>query len=187
MRVITGEARGRRLAAWPGETTRPTADRVKEALFSALLPRLDSAHVLDLFAGSGALAIEALSRGAADAVLVEKEKQAVMVIHQNLAATGFAHRSDVRHSAWDTALDRLAAERHVFDIVFVDPPYGSGYYEAVLVKLFGGALLAQEGIVVCEHHRDMALEARAGMYTVRKTRRYGRTMLSYVVREEKSG
>lgn len=151
MRVIAGEAKGRRLAAAPG--TRPTADRVKEALFSALGSRLPGARVLDLYAGSGALGIEALSRGAAAAVFVERDAAAAAALRRNLEATGLADRATVVHGA---------VERYVagpspaapYDLVLADPPYAEGVQPAVLETLLERGFLAPGAIA--------ALEARSG-------------------------
>ena len=120
MRVIAGTAGGRRLVTPKGDRTRPTADRVREALFSSLQPRLSGARVLDLFAGSGALAVEALSRGAAHATLVERARPAVAAIERNLAIADVAARAEVVVGDLPGALDRVAG---TFDVVLLDPPY----------------------------------------------------------------
>ena len=127
MRVVAGEARGRRLQAPPGTTTRPTLDRVREALFNALgsLDAVDGATVLDLFAGSGALGIEALSRGAARAVFVERDAGVRRVLAANLESTGLVDRSAVVAAEASAYLDRLAGPDRgpTFDLVLLDPPY----------------------------------------------------------------
>lgn len=120
MRVIAGTAGGRRLVAPKGDRTRPTADRVREALFSSLQPRLPGARVLDLFAGSGALAIEALSRGAAHATLVERARPALAAIRSNLDTAGVADRATVVASELPGALTKVEGP---FDLVLLDPPY----------------------------------------------------------------
>ena len=120
MRVIAGTSGGRRLVAPKGRATRPTADRVREALFSSLQPRVRDARVLDLFAGSGALAIEALSRGAAAATLVESSRHALIAIRANLATADVAERATVVAATLPGALDRCEGP---FDLVLVDPPY----------------------------------------------------------------
>lgn len=121
MRVIAGTAGGRRLVVPRGDRTRPTADRVREAVFSSLQPRLPGARVLNLFAGSGALAIEALSRGADHATLVERARPALDAIRRNLDAAGVADRAVVVSADLPGALDRVEGP---FDVVFLDPPYG---------------------------------------------------------------
>jgi len=121
VRVIAGTAGGRRLVAPKGDRTRPTADRVREALFSSLQPRLPGARVLDLFAGSGALAVEALSRGAEHATLVERARPALAAIRTNLDVADVADRAEVVAADLPGALDRATGP---FDVVFLDPPYG---------------------------------------------------------------
>jgi 16S rRNA (guanine966-N2)-methyltransferase len=152
VRVIAGTVGGRRLLAPKGRATRPTSDRVKEALFSALAPHLPGARVLDLYAGSGALGIEALSRGASCAVFVERDPKAAAVIRANLAALGL--RGGVVHVA-DTARYCLAPAGAPFDVVVADPPYSVGLDE-VLARIgdlaeVGG--LAPGAVVVVERRR----------------------------------
>lgn len=124
MRVIAGRAKGRRLVAPAGRGTRPTADRVKEALFSSLQPRLPGAHVLDLYAGSGALGIEALSRGASAAVFVERDRRALAALRRNLDTTGLADRATVLPVAVERALSEPLGP--ALDLAFLDPPYRVG-------------------------------------------------------------
>lgn len=149
-RVIAGEAGGRRLAAPGGERVRPTADRVKESVFSALGGRVEGARVLDLYAGTGALAIEALSRGAAAAVLVERDRRVVATIVANLEVTGTAARAEVRRGDVAAVLGRTAADR--FDLVFVDPPYemDDDALARALTRLAAGGWLASGAVVVVE-------------------------------------
>jgi 16S rRNA (guanine966-N2)-methyltransferase len=144
LRVVAGQFKGRRLAAPRGTRTRPTADRVREALFS-MLGDVDGAHVLDLYAGSGALGIEALSRGAASAVFVERDPRAVAAIERNLAAIGVEAtvlRRDVARF--------LAAEDGAFDLVFCDPPYDSASRLAGPLADRLPALVAEDARIVTE-------------------------------------
>ena len=174
MRVIAGTARGRRLAAPRGATVRPTTDRVKEALFSILQPRLRGAVVCDLFAGSGALGIEALSRGAASVTFVESNRRALDAIRANLEATGLAAAADVRRADLPQALAVLAGP---YDIVLADPPYDLD--SETLATLVGGVagLLADGGVLVLE--RDRRSDAPTWPTDVRPLppRRYGDTTL----------
>ena len=124
MRVIAGESGGLRLVAPKGDRTRPTADRVKESLFSALGPRVDGAAVLDLYAGSGALAIEALSRGARSAVLVDRAHQAIVAIRANLETTRMGDRARVVRRSVEAVLADPPPPQAPFDLTFLDPPYG---------------------------------------------------------------
>lgn len=134
MRVIAGEWRGRKLGAPKGGTTRPTADRTRETLFSMLVSRLgsfDGLHVADLFAGSGALGIEALSRGAAHCLFAEQDRGALDVLRANLAALGATARADVRSSS----VLSLGAAPRSYDVILMDPPYGTGAGAVALDKL----------------------------------------------------
>ena len=140
MRVVAGRLGGRRLRAVPGSATRPTGDRVREALFSVLGDRVDGARVLDLFAGTGALAIEALSRGAAAAVLVEQSPQATAVIRANLEALDLSGVATVRRTKVEVYL--RSQRDGPFDLVLLDPPYALpvGLLAGVLARLARGAL-----------------------------------------------
>lgn len=184
-RVIAGAARGVRLRA-PGPGTRPLADRVKQTLFAILEPELSGAHVLDLFAGSGAGGIEALSRGAASATFVEKDQGAAAVIDANLRATSLAGPA-AAVIRWDVV--RWLAEPNVdvtFDIVLVDPPYVETELLGRVLAILGrpDAPLQPGARVVAKHFwRDRPPE-RVGMLTVERERRFGETALTFYRREE---
>lgn len=183
-RVIAGSAKGIRLRA-PGPGTRPLADRVKQTLFAILEPDLDAAAVLDLFAGSGAGAIEALSRGAGRAVLVEKDPGAARVIEANLAAADVTARAMVMRGDAERWLAGGAAEVGPFDLVLVDPPYAeTGLLRRVLERLGAAdAPLTAAGRVVAKHFwRDKPPE-RIGMLAVERERRFGETALTFYRRE----
>ena len=153
MRVVAGEFGGRRLIAPPGRGTRPTADRVKEALFSIIGP-LDGARVLDLFAGSGALGFEAISRGAVFALFVETDDAARGAIRENADAWGLMGRTRVhRRSATDLGV-RPGSAGEAFDLAFLDPPYGKGLGEQALARLLEGDWLKPGAIVVFERGSD---------------------------------
>lgn len=153
-RVIAGEAGGRRLVVPRGGRLRPTADRVKESFFSALGGRVEGSRVLDLYAGTGALAIEALSRGAASAVLVERDREALAAIAANLEATGTAGRAEIRRGDVAAVLGRTPpdGEAGPFDLVFADPPYemDDRTLAGVLGRLVTGRWLAPGAMVVVE-------------------------------------
>lgn len=134
MRVIAGTARSLKLKTIEGLDTRPTTDRIKETLFNMLQPEIHGAVVLDLFSGSGAIAIEALSRGAKEAVLVENSRAACACIRENLAHTRLFDKALVMECDCATAVNRLAGHE-AFDIIFMDPPYGKGYEKIILEKL----------------------------------------------------
>jgi len=184
-RVIAGSARGVRLRA-PGPGTRPLADRVKQTMFAILEPEIQGAEVLDLFAGSGAAGIEALSRGAATAIFVEKDQQAAAVIDANLRATGLAGPA-AAVVRWDVV--RWLAEPNVdtaFDLVLVDPPYAEPDLLLRVLTALGGAEapLARAARVVAKHFwRDRPPE-RIGMLAFERERRFGETALTFYRRKE---
>jgi 16S rRNA (guanine(966)-N(2))-methyltransferase RsmD len=180
MRVIAGAAKGRRLRTLPGRAVRPTADRVKEALFSMLLSRFDlsGAVLLDLFAGSGALGIEGLSRGAARAVFVEQDHRARRVLADNLAACGFGARSRIVGRPVRQAIIALAADGNRFDGVLLDPPYGQALADTALSQLAAADLIAPGGWVAVEHGAADAVDECYGSLRLTAARRYGKTAVA---------
>ena len=176
MRVTGGELGGRRLAA-PPTGVRPTADRVREALF-ARLSNLDGVSVLDLYAGTGALGIEALSRGARHVVFVDRSNASARVIQRNLDALNLNERSRVVRSDVRAALRRFAGERMRFDLVLADPPYEAEDLATPLALLVSGGLLAPEATVVVERSRRHPLPAVEGLVS-HGARRYGDTEIEW--------
>ena len=172
MRVITGLARGRRLDTLPGDATRPTGEKVKESLFSAIQFDIEGRRVLDLFAGSGQLGIEALSRGAAGCVFVDKNTEAVKIIRQNLLHTGLAEKSQVLGT---DALTYLTRPGDRFDLVFLDPPYASEILMTVLNKV--APLVNDGGIIVCETDDITNLPERINRFALAKQYRFGHTLV----------
>jgi 16S rRNA (guanine(966)-N(2))-methyltransferase RsmD len=179
MRVIAGSARGRRLAAPPGSDTRPTADRVREALFSILGPPPASAVVLDLFAGAGTLGIEALSRGAERAVFADHARAAARVLRKNLDELGLAGRAEVHVGDATRFAQRLGREGRSFSWIFLDPPYAAGLADAALAAIAAGRLLAPDGTLVVEHDRRASPQAEHGLLIKADCRRYGDTELTF--------
>jgi 16S rRNA (guanine(966)-N(2))-methyltransferase RsmD len=179
MRVIGGKARGRRLKVPKGRAVRPTAARVKEALFNILPHDLTGLRVLDLFAGTGNVSIEALSRGAAEAILVDSSPESGKAIRENLQRLKLAARARV----WITPVVRAARllERRgeTFDIVFLDPPYGQRLVDKTLKVVGQGRLLRESGVVIAEHSVRDSVEERYGALVLRDQRRYGDTFLSF--------
>ncbi len=180
-RVISGSSGGIVLLAPDGKGTRPTSDRVKEALFSILAPRLPNARVLDLFAGTGQLAIEALSRGADHATLVDSDRAAVARIRQNLDRTRLADRATVLPTTVRGALDLLAREGRTFDLVFLDPPYALAIdtFRDAAVGLERAGLLSRDALVVLEHDAKSAAEAHVINLQRVRSCKYGNTMLTF--------
>jgi 16S rRNA (guanine966-N2)-methyltransferase len=174
MRITGGVLRGRTLRA-PREGARPTADRVREALFARIDP--EDAAVLDLYAGSGALGIEALSRGAASAVFVERAPRCARVLRENLAALGLDARAEVVVADAPRALGRLAREGRRFDLVLVDPPYASEEAVRALGALARSELLPKGAMVVVESSRRRPPPVVAGL-EVEDERRYGDTLVT---------
>lgn len=173
MRVITGIARGRKLNTLQGREVRPTTDQVKEAMFSIIQFEVEGAAVLDLFAGSGQLGIEALSRGARLAVFVEQNRKAQEMVRQNLLSTRLVERSRV------TAMDAIAFLqecRDTFDIALLDPPYNSGLLEKALPLL--APKMSVGGIILCESAPGETLPPKVGDFCIKKEYRYGRIKLT---------
>lgn len=183
MRVIAGAAKGHNLQTVAGLETRPTTDRVKETLFNIIAFDLPEASFLDLFSGSGAIGIEALSRGAVEAVFVEQAIACWEVILTNLIHTKLQERARLLRTDVFSALDRLAAEGKQFDIIFMDPPYASGLYTPVLQKIVEGGLLKQEGYLIAECSSKLTFEPPAGMRVLRE-KVYKTTVLLFLCMEE---
>jgi len=178
MRIIAGAFKGRRLAPVKGRV-RPTAAKVREAVFSILGPAVGGLRVLDLFAGTGALGIEALSRGAATAVFVEDHPESLKVLRRNLADFGLADRTTVWPLPVATALKQLAGRGESFGLAFLDPPYGGGAAVTALNALAELPLLAPGARVVVEHCRRESLPEACGVLTRLSVRRYGDTQVAF--------
>ncbi len=173
MRVIAGEARGRRLEALPGtDVTRPTLDQVKEAMFSIVQFELPGARVLDLYAGSGQLGIEALSRGAARCVFLDENRDAVNVVMKNCKACGVFSRSRVDIGE---ASRYLSVCREQFDLVLLDPPFRRGTLEAILPAV--DRVTAPGGTVLCESETGLVMPVEAGSLKLQKQYKYGKVLL----------
>ena len=169
MRVITGSARGRRLETLPGEdVTRPTTESVKEALFSMIQFDIEGRRVLDLFAGSGQLGIEALSRGARSCTFVENNRAAKQVVERNLAHCRLEEQANVVFSDAVSFLNRSGT----YDLVLLDPPYGKGILQR----------LSDDAMVVCESGRDEELPAQVGSFVLDRERRHGKTKIALYLR-----
>lgn len=183
MRVIAGVARGRKLAAPQHGNTRPTPDRVREAVFSALAPLLPGARVLDLFAGSGALGIEALSRGAQAATFVERDAGTAALLRSNLGVLPAEVRAHATVCVDDVGrtLSRLALAGGPFDLVFADAPFAAEALADVLVALVGGRLLAPGGRAVLEHASVRPSPPSPAELTHARTRSYGSVSVSTYV------
>ena len=174
MKVITGSLRGRRLDTLDGEeVTRPTAQSTKEALFSAIQFELEDRKVLDLFAGSGQLGIEAISRGARHCTFVESNKQAYAIVEQNIKKCKIEDKCTLVFSQASSFL----MNKNNFDIAFADPPYHKGLIEECLPRLVG--MMNDGGVIICESARDEELPENVDGWCVDRVRNYGKTKLSY--------
>jgi len=173
MRIITGSAKGKKLIAPEGLDTRPTTDSVKEAMFSAVQFEIRDRVVLDLFAGSGQLGIEALSRGAKKAYFADISAKAVEVIRLNLEKAELSDKAEVKRLP-DSAFLRTASE--TFDIAFLDPPYGKGHIQKAMKKLI--EKMSAGGVIVCEHEKELVLPETAGSFEVDKVYRHGGTSIT---------
>ena len=179
MRVITGRARGAKLRTLDGLSTRPTSDRVKEAMFNIIQFDIEGRRVLDLFAGSGQLAIEALSRGASYAVLVDQNVEAVKVVKENLKKVKFDQKATVLRADY---LQYLSSCRERFDLILLDPPYGENYLEKALERISEIDILNDGGIIVCEKPRGKELPAVLGGLVCSRDYNYGKTAVNLYTR-----
>ena len=179
MRVIAGEFRGRKLQSLPGNHTRPTSDKIKGALFNMIGPFFEGGRGLDLFAGTGSLGIEALSRGMEYVVFVDSHRPAVQLIRTNLKTLGLTGKSEVRLLDAQTALAQFCSEGRQFDVVFLDPPYR---LEAAPLNWMQEAgierLLSPDAVVVLEHDAKVYVPEQAQLLKKVKQRRYGNTTLT---------
>jgi 16S rRNA (guanine(966)-N(2))-methyltransferase RsmD len=173
MRVITGIARGRKLVAPEGLDVRPTADKVKEAIFSAVQFELEGARVLDLFAGSGQMGIEALSRGAERAVFIDSSLRSIRCVNENLRNTGFERQSEVINR---DSYDYIKLTSQTFDIIILDPPYRYNHIANILP--FAAKKLRDGGIIICEYETEADEPAAPEGMRLRKTYRYGKINVS---------
>ena len=149
LRIITGTAKGKKLKTLEGEATRPTSERIKEAIFSAIQFDLEERRVLDLFAGSGQMGLEALSRGAASVMFIDSAREAIDIVKENARAVGFFDKSRYLVSDYRNYI-RKASGREKFDLVFIDPPYSNECAKDALLRLRDGGLLADGALIVLE-------------------------------------
>ena len=182
MRVISGTARGMKLQSPKGLSTRPTTDRVKESMFNIISFRVRESRVLDIFAGSGALGIEALSRGAESCTFVDSSRESIGIINENLKKSRLGDRAEVISSTVESALSRLSDER--FDMIFMDPPYCKGFIEPVLSSIAENAVLDADGIVVVEHDSSDKTPQSVKGLVKSDERTYGGTTISFYELED---
>ena len=181
MRVITGAARGRRLKELEGFETRPTTDRVKEGIFNIIQFDIEGRKALDLFAGTGQLGIEALSRGAASAVFFEQRRDAAALVKENLKVTGLAENAKV---VCGEAGAFLASTKEKFDLIFIDPPYAANLWKNTLNSIYQFDILSNHGIIVCESPMDQEMPPMEAPYFLHRSYRYGKIKITTYHRED---
>lgn len=181
MRVISGSARGCKLVAPTGLDTRPTQDRVKESVFNIIRNYILDANVLDLFSGTGALAIEALSRGAVHAIMVDKGAESIKVINQNLEHTKLKENTEIYNCDVKSAIEKVSSLKLNFDIIFMDPPYNKGFVNGTLEVLDELQILNNDGIIVVERHKDDIIKVdKLKNLEVTREQKYKDTMISFL-------
>lgn len=183
VRVISGSARGLKLNTPGDDRVRPTTDRVKESMFNIVQDWVYDSQVLDLFAGSGALGIEALSRGASQAVFCDNSLDSIKIIKSNIEKARVADRSQIVSGDFKRCLRDMGAKNQSFDMIFVDPPYYKGLFEEVLDTIRACKILKKDGIVIVEHDAKRPIGKVEGL-EVYKEKKYGITMLTFYCLED---
>lgn len=180
MRIITGSAKGTKLKTPKGLAVRPTGDRVKESIFNILGSLVVEARVLDLFAGTGNLGLEALSRGAEHTTFVEQSPASIALVRENASLTKLADKIAIIKGNVLTVLPRITEK---YDLVFCDPPYNKGFVGQVLLSLDNSTLLVDGGILIVEHSQHEIVEVKLTQLQLRRTERFGETCISYWKKE----
>ena len=180
MRIISGTSKGRKLITPRRYSLRPTSDRVKESLFNILGSEVEGKVVLDLFAGTGNLGIEALSRGAERVIFVEKGRQALQIIQTNLNQFGLAERSEILPKDVNRAIGILKQREECFDLILMDPPYEKGLIQRTLMKLNTHPIYHEESILVIEHNRREPLPHILDEWNLIRQQKIGDTLLSFL-------
>lgn len=181
MRIIAGSARGRSIEVPKGRDTRPTLDRVREAIFGMIQFDIEDSIVLDLFGGSGALGLEALSRGASHAVFCDSDRSACAVIEKNLNSLGFYESAEVHCSDCFALIKRLSSLDKKFSLILIDPPYRAGLYEGVLEELISCGIVSDGCILILEHPKKMALGSIDPRFSIGKPHSYGDVAVTKLV------
>lgn len=178
MRVVSGSKKGHPLKAVPGMSTRPTTDKVKEAIFNMIGPYFDGGIGLDLFGGSGGLGIEALSRGLDKMIFVDKEQKAIQTIKNNLNSCDFSPKAEIYRNDAERAMKALIKRELQFDLIFLDPPYKKQKLETLIEMIDQNNMLKENGYIVCEHGTDVILQEVVGDYHRLKYEKYGVTAIT---------
>ena len=183
MRIIAGRSKGRILESIKGRNTRPTSDKVKEAIFNIIQIRIPNSLVLDLFAGTGNLGLEALSRGASKAIFIDRDINAVKTIRKNCYNLGYQDHVEIYRNDAARGLTELSKRDILFDIVFMDPPYAKGYEESLLQLIYEANILHNDSIVIVEHDSKTILPDRIAELCRYDFRKYGGTGVSFYRKE----
>ncbi|HSH35724.1 16S rRNA (guanine(966)-N(2))-methyltransferase RsmD [Schnuerera sp.] len=183
MRVISGSKKGFRLKSPKGKDTRPTEDRIKESLFNILRNIIENSIVLDLFAGSGSIGIEFLSRGSGKVYFVDKSLDSIRCIKDNLDHTGFKDKGEIIKNEAIKSINFFKKKDIRFDYIFIDPPYGHNLIDKTLKKIYESNILVQEGIIILEHEKDLILKENIYNLTKIDYRNYGHKSLSFYTKK----
>lgn len=181
MRIITGTAKGIRLKTLEGDATRPTSERVKEAVFSMLHGDIENREILDLFSGSGQMGLEALSRGAKHATLCDKSPQAIAIISENANKTQLDSKCTIKRCDYLEALRMTSGNK--FDIIFLDPPYASGFYSIALENMLKYDILKSTSLIICESDTDEIFNGNSELsdkFRIVKQSKYSRTYITII-------
>lgn len=180
MRIIGGGLKGKKLATFRGDLTRPTGDRVRESIFNICASKISNANVLDLFAGTGALGLEALSRGAASAVFIDSATNAVKTICKNIESCRMGEHAKV--IKWDILknLNCLYGKRPVYDLIFMDPPYNRNSIEPTLKNIMNRDILKNDATIIIEHSVSESIPENLTGYNLADQRKYGKTLVSFL-------
>ena len=184
LRVISGKVRGLKLDTPKNEYVRPTTDRVKESLFNIINPYIIDSNVLDLFAGTGSLGIECLSRGASSATFVDVSKESINIVKSNIKKARVENESIILNLDFKNAIDRLKIQNKKFDIIFMDPPYYKNMFIDALSNIDEADLLCDDGIIVVEHDTKDKFVDNIGRLEKTRDKKYGNTTLTFYKLEE---
>lgn len=182
MRIIAGEAKNRKIKTRKGFDTRPTLESVKESLFSIIAPYIEDSIFLDLFSGSGSISLEAISRGAKRAVMIEKDTEALRYIIENIEHLGFSERCRAYKNDVIRGVEILGRKNEKFDIIFMDPPYQDELCKKVLKEIDKADILAENGLIICEHHLYENLEDEIAGFRKSDERKYNKKILTFYTR-----
>lgn len=182
MRIIAGDAKNKRIKSRKGTDTRPTLGSMKESLFSIIAPYVEGSIFLDLFSGSGSISLEALSRGAKRAIMIEKDAEALKYIIENVNNLGYDDRCRAYKNDVFRAIEILGRKGEKFDIIFMDPPYKDEVCTKVLHSIQKHKLLAEDGLIICEHHVFEEMETEIGEFKKVDERKYGKKCITFYTR-----